>query len=191
MMNLGNLYESSSDQGNEEFDLGIIEESPEGNIDLSVIEKDNEKKPVGNLTIVTEAIVEEITSIDESSYYEANEHIGENLFSQDNHLEYHQLINNTLEDLKFDIQEKSQVEEDKTPEMDEDGLISYGDQMYLITSSHTAGEEGSSGEIIDPFERPIIVSRSDVGDDTDNLLDRGPTTISDTNKQVSQTNENR
>ena len=171
-------YESSTPLVNE-LDLNTTEESHEGNIDLGIIDTDTEWEPVENLTIVTEAIVKEITSIDESSYNEANEHIGENLFSQDIHLEYHQLIKNTIgEDLDFDIEEESQFEEDKSSEM-------VGDES-LISSIVTdrVGEEGSSRELIEPLERPIIVSRSDVGDDTDNLLDQRPTAISDTNKPV-------
>ena len=161
-------YESSTPLVNE-LDLNTTEESHEGNIDLGIIDTDTEWEPVENLTIVTEAIVKEITSIDESSYNEANEHIGENLFSQDIHLEYHQLINNTLgEDLDFDIEEESQYEEDKTSEM-------VGDES-LISSIVTdrVGEEGSSRELIEPLERPIIVSKSasvDRSDDNDNLLD--------------------
>ena len=47
----------------------------------------------------------------------------------------------------------------------------------------------SRGEIIDPFERPIIVSKSasvDSKDDNDNLFDLMPLTISDRTKQVPQ-----
>ena len=51
------------------------------------------------------------------------------------------------------------------------------------------GDTAVSGEIIDPLERPIIVSRSasvDRRDDNDNLLVLMPPSIRDSTKQVPQ-----
>ena len=92
------------------------------------------------------------------------------LLNQDNYLEFNQSIK---------IKKKSGLLLRITSQLTEDEDVDV---------DHPC-QRDRTGEIIDPFERPIIVSKStgvDRSDDNDNLLDLIPPPISDSTKQVSR-----
>ena len=192
MQNMGTEvfnHNSGSDIHHKSFEENDFDPST----DVKKIEEEEEH--IMNFSIVTEAVTEESIAADGSFNYQDNKDTAQPADGQDSYLEYleyNQNINNTeVEDnLESDIQEESPFEDVEMSKVEgnDDVVIPYQHPMYLETRivSDATMQESSSGKIIDPLERPIIVSRSDSADDTDNLLALLPSTLSHTNKQASQ-----